>query len=229
MRIAICDDNLDDIGALKKAIKSHKNPHELFIFTSAQDFLTHLSNGLIIDLLFLDVEMPDGDGWNIAKQIKAANLKIFIAMLTIHGDYIFNCFDRVDWFTIKPFAVDSIHKILDVAHDRLYPTVFSFQVDKVTLTLTAPEIIYFEVQRNIVTIHTTTGIYSIRMTLKAVRNMLAPYPQFVQVHNSFLINLDYYNSYSGGEIILKSNDKIKLSRSFRQQFFQALANYVGAH
>lgn len=52
MKIAICDDNLDDTGALEKAINLHKSPHELFIFTSAQDFLAHLSNGLVIDLLF---------------------------------------------------------------------------------------------------------------------------------------------------------------------------------
>lgn len=38
MKIAICDDNLDDTGALEKAINLHKSPHELFIFTSAQDF-----------------------------------------------------------------------------------------------------------------------------------------------------------------------------------------------
>ena len=52
MKIAICDDNLDDTGALEKAINLHKSPHELFIFTSAQDFLAHLSMALSLIYYF---------------------------------------------------------------------------------------------------------------------------------------------------------------------------------
>ena len=49
--------------------------------------------------------MPDSDGWEITKEIKAANIHIYVAMATGMGDY--NCFDRVDWFAVK-LEIDSI-------------------------------------------------------------------------------------------------------------------------
>jgi len=62
-------------------------------------------SGERFDLLFLDVQMPDSDGWEITKEIKAANIHIYVAMATGMGDY--NCFDRVDWFAVK-LEIDSI-------------------------------------------------------------------------------------------------------------------------
>lgn len=226
MKIAICDDDIRDIAYLSKSIQFHSSEHEIVEFLSAQTFLKKIYDGEQFDLLFLDVQMPDSDGWAIAKGLKRAKQKIYIAMVTVHGDYIFDCFDRVDWFAPKPITKEKVWKILDSAQERLYPVVFEFQTERITISLTAPEIIYFEVQRNTLFVHSSRGSYEVRLSLKKAKEMICTYQQFVQTHSSFIINLDYYSGMESTYIILKNQERIKLSRTFRASFFKALAEYV---
>lgn len=195
-------------------------------FSLAKPFLEKLAAGEHFDLVFLDVQMPDGDGWEIAKQLKQAKVKLYIAMVTIHGEYIFDCFDRVDWFAPKPLTEEKVWKILDRAEEQLFPVVFEFQAEGVTVPLSAPEIVYFEVQHNDLYIHTVHRIYKVRSTLKKITEIVASFSQFVQIHASYIINLDYYDHIEAGAIVLKTEEDIKLSRTYRDGFFDALDTYV---
>lgn len=226
MKIAICDDEQRDIDLLVKYIVSHEKAHDVTAFLSANDFLARLQAGESFDLLFLDVQMPDADGWAIAKQLKQTERRLFIAMVTIHGAHIFDCFDRVDWFAPKPVNEERVWQILDKAEEKLFPVVFEFPIDGVTMPFTTAEILYFEVQRNDLHIHTPKKVHKTRMTLKRVKEMLADQPQFVQVHGSYIINLDHYEKLSGDTLLLKNGERIKLSRSYREAFFAALDDYV---
>lgn len=226
MKIAICDDEIRDIEHLRKNIQSHSDEHEIAEFLSAEVFLNRIYGGEHFDLIFLDVQMPYSDGWEIARELKQAKHKIFLAMVTVHGEYIFDCFDRVDWFAPKPVSQEKVWQILNSAKERLFPMAFEFQTDKLTIALTAPEIIYFEVRRNTLFVHSTGGRYEVRLSLKKAKDMLKGCPQFVQPHSSYIINLDHYSDIKGAYIILKNQEEIKLSRTYRDSFFTALAEYI---
>lgn len=226
MKIAICDDDIRDIENLRRNIYAHSDAHEIIEFLSAEPFLKRIYRGEPFDLLFLDVQMPDSDGWEIAKELKQEKHKIFIAMITVHGEYIFDCFDRVDWFAPKPISLEIVCKILNRAQDLLYPTAFKFQKDKLEIALTAPEIMYFEVCKNTLYIHSTGECHEVRLSLKKAKSMIEGYTQFVQTHNSFIINLDHYSHLKDSFIILKNKEEIKLSRTYRNLFYKALSEYV---
>ncbi len=226
MKIAICDDDFRDIKYLGKIIQSHSKDHEIIEFLSAKVLLERIYGDEHFDLLFLDVQMPDADGWKIARELKQARRKIFIVMVTIHGEYIFDCFDRVDWFAPKPIPPKMVFKILNSAQESLFPRIFEFQTDKLMIPLTAPEIIYFEVNRNTLFIHTTGGCRQTRLSLKKVQDMLNDCPLFVQPHRSFIINLDHYDYIKNWYIVLKNGEQIKLSRTYRDSFYAALSEYV---
>lgn len=226
MKIAICDDDIRDIEHLRKSIQAHSDTHQINEFLSADVFLKRIYGGEQFDLLFLDVQMPNADGWEIARELKQAKHKIFIAMVTVHGEYIFDCFDRVDWFAPKPIPQEKVFQILNSAQERLFPMVFEFQANNSGIVLTAPEIIYFEVQRNTLFVHTTGGCHETRLPLKKAKELLVGCPQFVQTHGSFIINLDHYDGIKGSYIIMKNQAEIKLSRTFRNSFYKALPRYA---
>lgn len=226
MRIAICDDDIRDIEHLRKCIHAHSDKHEVIEYTSAKVFLERFYSGECFDLLFLDVQMPDSNGWEIAKELKQARHKIYIAMVTVCGEYIFDCFDRVDWFAPKPILPEKVCQILDSANERLFPKVFEFETNHMNIILTAPEIIYLEIQRNTLIVNSIRGCYEVRLSLKKAKEILAGSKQFVQTHNSYIINLDYYDGLKGTYIRLKNRADIKLSRTYRSSFFQALAEYI---
>lgn len=226
MKIVICDDDLKDIETIRNHILAHKKTHEIIEFTSAVPLLECLYDGEHFDLLFLDLQMPDSDGWEVAKELKQAKIKTFIAMVTVMGERIYECFDRVDWFTPKPVPIKMAHQIIDNAYEKLYPKVFDFQTDIISVSLTAPEIIYAEVMHNNLYIHTTTGGHKIRFTMHELTDMLSESNCFAQIHQSFIINLSYFERVDGNDIIIKSGAKLPLSRNNKKMFFTALARYI---
>lgn len=226
MKIAICDDDIYDVESLKSNIRAHSSEHEIFAFLSTKPFLRRVYDGEKFDMVFLDVQMPDADGWEIALELKRMKPKIFIAMVTIHGEYIYDCFSRVDWFAPKPISQERVWIILNNACKQLFPPEISFQFGKLPIKLAASEIIYFESQRNNIFIHTMKQIYKDRSSLKLLKEKIQAYNQFVQVHSSYIINLDYYDHLEKGYIVLKNREEVKLSRTFRSEFLRALAECI---
>ncbi|MCL2254491.1 MAG: LytTR family DNA-binding domain-containing protein [Lachnospiraceae bacterium] len=226
MIIALCDDEKKDRKIIELYIKTHHAKHTVIEFTCATILLEQINSGKHYDLLFLDVQMPNSCGWKIAKLLKESKIKTYIVMVTVLNDYIRKCFDRVDWFIAKPVSEEDIHTVIDSAYERLFPMALSFKSRKINLELTAPEIWHIEVKINDVYIYTINDVYKIRKSLKEVKEQLTTFPFFVQVHQSFIINLEHYNKLCGNEIILKNNHHIPLSRGYRAVFLNSLAEYI---
>jgi Response regulator of the LytR/AlgR family len=226
MKIVICDDDKNEIAKIKSNIITHSINHEIIEFTSPIMLLRYIETKEQFDLLFLDIQMPDADGWQIAKQLKESKTKIYIAMITVMGDYIYNCFDRVDWFAAKPVSIEKLHMILDNAQNKLFPTVLNFQRDNISIRLTAPEISYIEVSQNNLFIHTTSEVLKIRMTITEVKTILSNVSRFVQTHRSYIVNLDYYNKMNKMDIILSTGAIIPLSRGNKKNFLKSLGEYI---
>lgn len=226
MKIAICDDSSDDIKMLRQYILKHNCCHEIYAFLSPLPFIERILSNEQFDLLFLDIQMPDANGWEIAKELKRARCPVYIVLVTILGEYIYDCFDRVDWFLPKPFTQEKILNILEKAQEKLYPKVFAFEAEHVKVSLTASEIIYMEIRRNNLHIVTYNNNYCIRMPLKVALSMLSDSKQFVQIHNSYILNLAYFKELNGSEIVLKNGMVLRLTRTYRRMFFDVLAEYI---
>jgi len=226
LKIAICDDDVDDINVICKSVRAHNSNHEIYQFTAPDLFLERLFHGEHFDLLFLDVQMGDSDGWQIAKDIKESKIDIFIAMVTVLGDYIYDCFDRVDWFTPKPITKQKVFKILDVIQRKQNLGVFEFHADGIEISLTMNEIVYIEVQRNDLIIHSINKEYKVRMPLKKAMSTLTPFSSFVQIHKSYIVNLAYYKEVEKAVVVLKNGEKIRITKTFKENFYKGLSEYI---
>jgi len=226
MRIAVCDDERTDRNQIISFIKQYSIEHEIVEFSSANTLLSQIDNGIVIDLLFLDIQMPDSNGWDIAKLLKQSNSKLYIAMITVMNDYIHTCFDRVNWFAAKPTSREQIFQILEDAHSKLFPKKITFQTEKVAVSLFPSEIRYIEVKANTSHVRARNKEYSLRMPLKEIYALLADEPSFVQSHQSFIVNLEYKKDLHKNEIVLNDNTVIPISRTYRERFYNSLAEHI---
>ena len=168
------------------------------------------------DLLFLDVQMPDGTGFDVLQQLPES-IRPLTIFVTAHNHH------AVDAFTIR--ALDYLLKPVS-------PSRFSASIDRARLHLAKPEntfrrrvlirdeqLTYFvetaaidwlESARNYVVLHTAGRTHIVRATLEGLLEQLDP-AQFVRISRSAAINLAQLKVISAESVILKSSEELKAS------------------
>ena len=100
---------------------SHVNDLELRTFHSAEDLLETLSHKVMCDILYLDINMPDGlSGYELAKKIRTVDQQIAIVFVTNNHDYAINGYQlNILRYIPKPFTDQQIYETLDIVFKQL--------------------------------------------------------------------------------------------------------------
>ena len=156
------------------------------------------------DLIFLDVQMPKISGFEMLELVENPPAVIFT---TAFDAYAVKAFDAmaIDYL-LKPFSLnrfgqaiekflqqysteEPVSKLADLGtltekRDRLV-----VRVKNEIKIIPTHEVMYFEAEDDYIAIHTPSGKYLKKMTMKFLDDVLDP-TKFVRVHRSFLLNLD---------------------------------------
>ncbi|MDD7884567.1 LytTR family DNA-binding domain-containing protein [Flavivirga sp. 57AJ16] len=182
-----------------------------------------------VDIIFLDINLPDMSGLDFIKTVKNPPA---IIMTTAYPEYAVSSFELptiVDYL-VKPFSFDRFLKAINKAKNRievpknileedLEETIF-LNVDKTLHKLVLGSIVYIESDRNYITVVTETQKLSYIDSLKNWTVKL-PETHFIQVHKSYIINSKFVDKLSGNTIFVKAN-KIPIGRTYKQALLSAL-------
>ena len=182
-----------------------------------------------VDLVFLDINLPDISGIDFIKTIKNPPR---IIMTTAYPDYAVSSFelDTIVDYLVKPFSFDRFLKAINKAKDRIendstpssenpQETIF-LNVDKTLHKIVLNDILYLESDRNYITVVTKTQKLSYIDSLKNWKEKLKQ-SQFIQVHKSFIINRTCVEKISGNEIYIQGN-RIPIGRTYKQELLKQL-------
>ena len=193
-----------------------------------------------VDLLFVDINMPDINGIDFVRGLENPPMVIFT---TAYSEYAIEGFrlDAVDYL-LKPFAFSEFNKAVDkacslfeliklrdgktagVEYEAVAPETEtdedykSVKADyKVTLVRHA-DIIYLESVGEYVRLHLTNG--STITTLFRLKNMesLLPERKFMRIHRSYIINLSHLTSFTRGKVYLSCGDDLPVGANYREAF-----------
>jgi DNA-binding LytR/AlgR family response regulator len=186
--------------------------------------ITLLSNN-VIDLIFLDINMPVISGINFLKSSKNT---ASIIMTTAYAEHAVEAFslDVLDYL-VKPIPFERFLKACNKAREvyetkkqiaQSAPTAADHffikcdtQIEKVLYT----DLLYAEAMMNYVLLYTTTRKMVVYITLKSLEEQL-PANQFIKVHKSFIVNRGKIKSIEGNMINIGS-EKITLSQNLREK------------
>jgi two-component system LytT family response regulator len=196
------------------------------------------------DLVFLDVQMPEMDGFRVVEAVgvKAMPVTIFV---TAFDRYALRAFDAnaVDYL-LKPFAAERLTRALARARDRCLgkmdqeaaQRLFSlldrsrFQTDyaqRLTVStrgrilfVEVAEIDWIEAEGNYARLHVSRKIYDVRETLQCLMEKLDP-RDFVRIHRSTIVNQRRIREvqpwFRGSHIVvLESGEQLRMSRYQRE-------------
>ena len=178
------------------------------VCSSAKEALTTLNNSPI-DLMLLDVEMPDVTGLDLIKSLKKQPLTI---LATSKKDYAIEAFEyNVVDYIVKPVALDRFLKATLKAKeifDNSQQTIDSFNKDYVfikangtLIKIDVKEILWMEALGDYVTINTSEKKYTIHSTMKSIEKKLPP-QLFIRVHRSFIVSLHKIDSIDDHVIVI---------------------------
>lgn len=191
-----------------------------------------LLNSNEIDLIFLDIHMPQINGLEFLKSLYNPPLIIFTTAYKEHAFQGFE-YDAVDYL-IKPFACDRFTKSVNKAYQlmKLKNLEVSSNEDKLgisngfmmvkveysTIRVNLDDILYIEGLKDYVKIYSGGKTIVTKTTMKNIVEKLPP-DRFLRVHKSYIVSVDKIDMIENNRIVI-GNQRIPVGESFRIPFLK---------
>ena len=183
-----------------------------------------------IDLLFLDIQMPELTGIGLLRSISQKPMVIFT---TAYSEYALEGYelDVVDYL-LKPItferfikAINKVQAFVTSTRSTILPQTladdFIFVKDGTKLVkIMINDILYVEGLKDYVTIHTPTQKVISLQRLKSLEEQL-PQPLFIRIHNSFIVSLRAIKSVHKNEVEI-GGSLLPVGETYRKAFKDAI-------
>ncbi|HXS38031.1 MAG TPA: response regulator transcription factor [Flavipsychrobacter sp.] len=206
-----------------------KNALEAFSILSKQQ----------VDLMLLDINMPEINGMDFLKTLKNPPLVIFT---TAYSEFAVESYelDAIDYL-VKPISFErflkAVHKINDLQQSalkpaNLYTTSISNSSDNLMFVKAEGKLIkidlsqlwFVEGLKDYVRLWTDAGKIIVHSTMKNFEDQLAKFPMFVRVSKSYIINMKYVNEIDGNIIRIK-DQMITIGNTYRDEINKLFDSY----
>jgi len=197
-------------------------------FDSPLLILEELKNNEI-DILFLDIEMPDISGLDF---LKTLNPQPYVILTTAYREYALEGYEyNVVDYLLKPFSFDRFLKAVNKAIDRAQKETvdpgsavsgesrgdyLTIRADRKLYKIEFDDLIYIEGQRAYVTLHTRQKNITALIALKDLESQL-PSDRFIRIHKSFIVSVRHMESLEGNQVEISGKVKLSVGSNYREQ------------
>lgn len=228
IRTIIVDDEPLARDVLKNYIEQLSNVELVAICENALEANEALHQN-DVDLLCLDIHMPQITGIDFLKSLKNPPLVLFT---TAHPDYAIEGFelDVVDYL-LKPISLDRFMKAINKVEDRLdkqEPAAgndhFYVKADKKLVKVFYKNMLYIEGLKDYVILRNESNRVITLQTMKSLENKL-PKEHFIRVHRSYIVNIDKIQSIMGNMLEIMEKGQIKhipVGKNYREQLMKMI-------
>ncbi len=229
---------IDDEPTAREILESHLEKIDLIeVVGSCKNAMEGFSklNEIQVDLIFLDINMPEISGLQFAKTL---DKKIKVIFTTAYREYAVDGFDlqAVDYL-MKPISLErlikSINKFLgesipleNVTEKEIQAENSDFifvRSDRKMIKIDFEDILYIESLSDYLKIHTKEKTITTRETISNIETKL-PHKDFLRCHRSFIVSIPRIDSFTN-EYIEVNKTAISISRSYRTTVLKRLDNF----
>lgn len=242
LKTIIVDDEPLACDRLEGLLKHEKEIEIVAICENGEEAIKEINNQTP-DLVFLDIQMPEIDGFEVLKNINQKQIPAII-FATAYDEYALKAFDvhALDYL-LKPFKKERFNDALNRARNVIKyekSTLFNKKIENLleSLNTRAPltrikvksseryfflnvdEIDWIEAEGNYVHIYSGDKNYMIRDTMKKMVDKLDS-NTFFRIHRSTIVNVDKINGleqwfHGDYKVTLKSGKQLTLSRNYKE-------------
>jgi two-component system LytT family response regulator len=243
---------IDDIDSIRTKnidlIKSHCPNIAIIGQANSVKSGVSLIKQIVPDLVFLDVEMPDGTGFDLLQMLNPIQFKVIF--ITGYEDFAIRAFrfSAIDYL-LKPLDPIELVEAVNKAEESMHKEVLELKLNTLFSNLERPknlqklvlktaekiysvniqDIINCESDKNYTTFYFINAPkLVVSTTLKEYETLLKPF-NFFRAHQSHLINMLYFDHFiktdGGNTIVMKNKNKIPLATRKKEEFL----TLIGLH
>lgn len=230
----VVDDEFPAVKLLADYVQKTSGLELLLKTTSALEALSYL-NQHQVDLVFMDVQMPELSGIELMNVISNTSTKVILT--TAYTEYAVEGYehDIVDYL-LKPITLERFLISVNKARTRISsekaltagavpapatPYIFlktEYRLQKVLLA----SILYIEGLGDYITLHTTTGKILSLERMKNIEEIL-PSGNFLRIHKSYIVNIDQIDYLEKGRIII-NKAYLPVGESYKEKVKQKIGS-----
>ena len=228
------DDEPPALEVLKKYIASVSNLQLAGTCANALEALTMLQQQSI-DLLFLDIQMPQLTGTDLVRTLKNPPKIIFTTAFRKFAVEGFEL-DAVDYL-LKPISFErflkAVNKVMSIdigilgngnnnvtSKNDIPDSFISLRADRKNLKIALNDILYIESLRDYIKVITITKTIVTKQSISNIEEIL-PKNNFLRIHRSFIVAIDKIESYTN-ELVGIARQELPISRLYRSEVGKVL-------
>lgn len=231
-RIAVVEDQEETRDRMQQFIRQYAAEQgieaEVTAFCDGAQLVQEYRGGY--DIIFLDVEMPELDGFSTAERIRAVDQETVLVFVTNMAQYAIRGYavDAMD-YVLKPVTYEQLCIRLSRAIQRVQRRRGGQIVLQLAgggmQVLNTSEIYYLETRSRMLYYHTAKGEFAVRASLASAEKQLAEY-HFARCNQCYLVNLEFVKAVDG-DFVQVGEDRLEISRRQKAAFLTAVASYLG--
>lgn len=222
MRALAIDDEPLALAVIETFVKKTPAIKYFEKISSSVEALKYLENNEV-DIIFLDINMPEITGIELAAQIPDSTMIIFT---TAYEKYALKGFDlnAIDYL-LKPISFDRFSKAITKAESHYSKNIpvasekrddfLMIRVDYATVKVSIEDVYYVEGLKDYIKIVTKDKNYVTKSTMKNIELKITDLG-FMRVHKSFIINLNKFSSIENNHISI-GDKKIPIGSGYRDE------------
>lgn len=223
MQIGVCDDQKEIREMIMDKVKRCYPTEGIIAYGSGRELLDarHLP-----DILFLDIQMPEPDGMETARELRKRDGQMIIIFVTVTEDYVFQAFDVGAFhYLVKPLEDEKLGEVLEKAVSQYKERAIesmgakrerpSLMITSKGEHITVPfeDIVYAEVFNRKIILHTMDADIEYYGKMKELEKRAGE--DFYRSHRAYLVNFNFVRRYNAAVIYLKKGQALVAKQNYQ--------------
>lgn len=216
MRLAVCDDNEQDLLYINKVLKAALTERyiecQIKLFEDAEDLLSENKNRKF-DAVFLDIDMPNIGGMEAASRLNELHESTEIIFVTNHDELVYKAFRfKALGFIRKKCLESEMSDVLDALIESVSSSNRTFELPGAERRFSAAEIIFIQSDEHYLKVVAKHRDFYLRGKLNDIEKTVSSFG-FIRIHSRYLVNYRSIYAIEQNEVVLDDGRRLPISRN----------------
>lgn len=227
MNILILEDSLGFINIFQKILKSNNLFKDAHFFCVTKEF-ENIDYLLEYRVVFIDLHLGNINGIELAKKIKSYSPKSLIVFVTANENLVFDTLEiRPFYFMRKNHLKNDMITFFKIFGSYIKDNYFIAFSDRQKIErINVSDIIYVESIGHYLNIVTLDDTYKKKEKISDFQKQVENIHNFVQIHRSYLVNMNYIYEVKNKYIVLINKKEINIGKSYKKEFKIRFQQYL---